>query len=603
MKKLSYLFGLAALLLPYLAGATTHDPALLRVRHEQPLTQRMVTTSVSETEIGETAVLQFFPDVAFTTTVFKISHETDSALIRYNDDARGASGLSVTTSDGTRLTIRDNQKQRLYQKVSLADGRFEYREYDLTAAPISTPLPPRPAPPSNELLSLPSSTPLSLNDQPIALAGEETTIIDVMVVYDTTAQAWVAGNGGMQAFAADTIERMNLALEASGIDARFRLVTAIGKNYTYTSSSGLDGALDAICDNVGVFMDIESLRTTYGADVVSLLVDTGSAYGFTGLSFEMMDKRGHPRYAYNTCSIQAVNQGHTLTHETGHILGCGHALNQKGSPGPGIYPYSCGYYFTVGLQKYHTIMGYSNDGYGNTYAASDYFSTPLKTYGASGVPVGTVNNDNARTFRENMGVISAYRAAKPAYTVTLDANGGSGGSVSVEAFVGQSMPVASAPVLSGYRFLGYWDTPMGSGGIQYYDSQMSSVRIWNKNSNATLYAWWVDANIEHYNISATVNPPASGVIYGTGLKEPAETCVALAAANTGYIFSNWTENGEIVSTTAGYTFTVLGDRELTANFTPVKVLSVNPTVRTVGKTASTTTFKISNTGNNTFGAA
>ena len=42
---------------------------------------------------------------------------------------------------------------------------------------------------------------------------------------------------------------------------------------------------------------------------------------------------------------------------------------------------------------------------------------------------------------------------------------------------------------------------------------------------------------------------------------------AVATANTGYHFVNWTENGTEVSTDSTYTFTVTSDRTLTANFT------------------------------------
>ena len=40
----------------------------------------------------------------------------------------------------------------------------------------------------------------------------------------------------------------------------------------------------------------------------------------------------------------------------------------------------------------------------------------------------------------------------------------------------------------------------------------------------------------------------------------------VAVANTGYVFSNWTENGTQVSTSANYSFTVMGNRTLVANF-------------------------------------
>ena len=45
-----------------------------------------------------------------------------------------------------------------------------------------------------------------------------------------------------------------------------------------------------------------------------------------------------------------------------------------------------------------------------------------------------------------------------------------------------------------------------------------------------------------------------------------ETCLVTATPNVGYYFTNWTENGAVVSSEAAYTFTVTGDRNLVATF-------------------------------------
>ncbi len=45
-----------------------------------------------------------------------------------------------------------------------------------------------------------------------------------------------------------------------------------------------------------------------------------------------------------------------------------------------------------------------------------------------------------------------------------------------------------------------------------------------------------------------------------------ETCTLVATPNTDYHFVNWTENGNVVSTSTTYTFTVTGARDLVANF-------------------------------------
>ncbi len=67
-------------------------------------------------------------------------------------------------------------------------------------------------------------------------------------------------------------------------------------------------------------------------------------------------------------------------------------------------------------------------------------------------------------------------------------------------------------------------------------------------------------------ITASANPSEGGTVTGAGPYDFGTTITMTATANENYIFTNWTENGEVVSTEAEYTFTVTGDRTLVANF-------------------------------------
>ena len=69
-----------------------------------------------------------------------------------------------------------------------------------------------------------------------------------------------------------------------------------------------------------------------------------------------------------------------------------------------------------------------------------------------------------------------------------------------------------------------------------------------------------------WTIEATPNPTEGGTITGAGDYEQNAVCTLTATPNEGYIFANWTENGEVVSTDATYTFTVEAARTLVANF-------------------------------------
>ncbi|MDD2600353.1 MAG: M12 family metallo-peptidase [Kiritimatiellae bacterium] len=503
---------LAAMALQFAAwltvsAANTDNPAQIRTRRVPAGATMAAETTIHE--VGAEVVYSFFPEVAYTVTVSRVEQvATQTVAIQSKArDGRDITCLSVIALDSARLTVRDYDRQRLYQCVSLADGGREYREYDLSKELPRTPCPPM-APPVADALGKEATPAVDLmSSGEVALAAAATVYLDVMVVFDTTAQAWAANNGGIAAFAADAIARMNVAMQTTGIDCTFRLAKTVTKSYTYNGTD-LSNVLNDITNNTGVFSDIETLRTTYGADLVTLMVDTGSAYGSTGIGWLLSSSPWwRARYAYTTCSIRAVNQSHTHTHEIGHNLGCGHATNQVSSPGPEFFPYSAGYYFTANKKKYHTIMAYNNDGYGNYYYDSDYFSTPLETYGSSGVVVGNSStSDNARTIRETMAAASAYRTSviitPPSAPTGVSATDGT-------LTTGVTVTWNAVPDASYYRVyramtsggtksaLGSWQT-----GVSYFDA--SAVA-------GTTYYYFVAASAD----SAGTHPSAFSA-YATG---------------------------------------------------------------------------------------
>ena len=69
-----------------------------------------------------------------------------------------------------------------------------------------------------------------------------------------------------------------------------------------------------------------------------------------------------------------------------------------------------------------------------------------------------------------------------------------------------------------------------------------------------------------YEVTATSNPILGGTITGAGAYHQGQLCTLTATANTGYVFVNWTEDGNVVSTNPEYNFTVSSARNLVANF-------------------------------------
>ena len=74
-------------------------------------------------------------------------------------------------------------------------------------------------------------------------------------------------------------------------------------------------------------------------------------------------------------------------------------------------------------------------------------------------------------------------------------------------------------------------------------------------------------SIPSYNITATANPTTGGTVSGiTNPYSSGSTCTLLATPAPDYVFTNWTEDNNEVSTSASYSFTVTADRTLKANF-------------------------------------
>ena len=71
-------------------------------------------------------------------------------------------------------------------------------------------------------------------------------------------------------------------------------------------------------------------------------------------------------------------------------------------------------------------------------------------------------------------------------------------------------------------------------------------------------------NLQTHDVSASVNPPNSGTVSGTGSYDYGETVELTVTPDNGHEFINWTEDGTEVSANATYSFTVTKDRTLVA---------------------------------------
>ena len=76
-----------------------------------------------------------------------------------------------------------------------------------------------------------------------------------------------------------------------------------------------------------------------------------------------------------------------------------------------------------------------------------------------------------------------------------------------------------------------------------------------------------------FTVTLSSNPVAGGSTIGAGLFPKDTVLTVSATANTLYDFNNWTEGVNVVSPNSDYTFTLVADRTLVANFTLKPIVS------------------------------
>jgi len=366
-------------------------------------------TRTGPLSVGDELTFLLFDDVEI---AVKVVERTESPLggETFLGEVSGYDGVKnavvLQTEEGLTVDIQDFANSRVYTVVSTADG-VTVRETDPSLDVVT------PTEPVDPGLPVDGETPSRSRTFGL-MSDQASTLVDVLVAYDTPAATWARQNGGgITNFATMAVQKMNTVLENCGLSSafRYRLVGIV----TVTAEGGTDlnGVLADTRNGTGAWAPIKAKRDEVGADIVSTFIDTGSASGTTGLGYSLNSTAfsSFSELAYNVCAVRAVANGHTMTHEVGHNIGAGHASavdpNQI-SPGPQLYDYSAGHYFTGSDdKKYHTIMAYYYDGFGNTYTPVPYFSSPNITY--MGTAVGDATHDNVRTIQNTYLAVSKWR--------------------------------------------------------------------------------------------------------------------------------------------------------------------------------------------------
>ncbi len=499
--------------------------------------------SEDEVAVGDILTFQLFDDKEFRVRIVERLPSVTAAK-SWMGVAEGygetVNCVVVWTDSGWQLDVQDFQHGRVYRVFSATNGMASVCESDPNAVNktcgnvthLSV----------DAHLSADANTQIEDGKTVVKMADTTNpTYVDILVVFDTAAQSWCSRNGTtMTAFANTAVAKMNTALANTGLDSSFRYRLAGAWGISGYGGTDLEAVLDA-CEAENYYNGVDwgqvsQKRDEIGADVVTILMDIGDTSEWntvtTGIGF---CPRGDPgggegwvEDTYNCCAISYVANDHTMTHEVGHNMGCGHAdqafVNPRAiSPGPGVFSYSSGFHFIANGTAYHTIMAYNFDGWGNQYVCCPYFSSP--NYAYKGVAVGNALHDNNRTLKETFARVAALRNLK--YKVKLYKNDGNDTSMkSYRAAAGiWSIPTVSSLSWSssGKAFRG-WSKSSTATTATYSDGARIAI-----SGATTLYGVWAPAYTLTFNPNGgklkganfgtddgTSNSHSVTVVYGAG---------------------------------------------------------------------------------------
>jgi probable HAF family extracellular repeat protein len=211
------------------------------------------------------------------------------------------------------------------------------------------------------------------------------------------------------------------------------------------------------------------------------------------------------------------------------------------------------------------VVGYSTDNNGNTQA----FSWANGTMTGLGFLPGSTSSDASAVSADGATVV------------------GSSGTAFRWTAVGGMKPITDLLTAAGVDFSG-WSLGAATG----VSADGTVIVGYGSDPSGHQQGWIARLPLpDTLTIDLSASPSIGGAVGGNGIFPSGSTQTVTAAANTGYIFVNWTESGNVVSTSPGYAFTLNANRTLVANFAPQSyTIAVNAFPSAGGIVAGNGTF-------------
>ena len=312
--------------------------------------------------------LNIFPDAQFTGIVEKVQKSGDSTS--WTGSLAGVEGgyFYLTLVEGVMI-CHVASTEGVFEVSFVGDGVYQAIEIDQS---VFTDDPPVELPVGD----FPAADELSL-----ASAADTGATIDVMVVYTAAA---LAGEGGslpaLKARIALAVTETNTSYANAGVTTRLRLVHI--EQVTYTESGNISTDVARLAGTSDGYMDtVHSIRNTFGADMVGMVVENGGGYCGMANAIMATASTAFQVTARNGCMTGYYSFGH----EFGHLQGARHDVYVDTNTTP--YAFGHGYVRTGSTtpNRWRTVMAYNNkcSDLGYNCTRLQYWSNPTKVYNSA----------------------------------------------------------------------------------------------------------------------------------------------------------------------------------------------------------------------------